>query len=692
MAISKIKVGSVEHELQTTISNISGLQNKLNEIDDKLSVTNIAYGSCPTAADVSGKVVTTIGHDDWELNIGSLIMVTFDVTNTASNVTLNVNNTGAYPIWYNNAEYVSTGNAYTGYAGRTITYAFNGTHWVWISSSYDANTQSNTNSTDTNSKIFLVGATSQGSNKTTYSHNEVYVGTDHHVYSNGKQTVNLSDTQALTNKTYEGYTLGAACAKGVDTAATSGSANLITSGGAYSALNDLSTKLTNGTTKVGKAGTADSATKATQDSLGRSISETYLTISQSNNTFDQLQEEVTGLGESFSQVIEKMYGSDFSEDIDTFITIRGIATDEAAKVKNELLNGAGAAYDTLKELADLIIADKSAIEALETIAAGKIDKVPSLGMPSAIAVFNPDGTLVRGMNSSDFDDSMTITGIFIRLTYDLLQNKITETSDGDATVLPIEDIISEEIMPALLFMLSSLYKEFLDENGMPPQNDDDTFPSIYEIANAIVEEAIALINQNKVDKTTTVNGKPLSSDITLTSKDINGVEGQSFVLSDGTTKTALAGAEVFNTGANNKATGMYAHAEGMETEATGSSSHAQGANTKAKGAYSHTEGIGTVANKAAQHVQGKYNIIANTNLAHIVGNGSASTPSNAHTLDWDGNAWFAGDIKIGGTGWDDSSAKTLATTDDIMGYDYGTEDLVAGSSELATGRLYFVYE
>ena len=348
MAISKIKVGSVEHELQTTISNISGLQNKLNEIDDKLSVTNIAYGSCPTAADVSGKVVTTIGHDDWELSIGSLIMVTFDVTNTASNVTLNVNNTGAYPIWYNNAEYVSTGNAYTGYAGRTITYAFNGTHWVWISSSYDANTQSNTNSTDTNSKIFLVGATSQGSNKTTYSHNEVYVGTDHHVYSNGKQTVNLSDTQALTNKTYEGYTLGAACAKGVDTAATSGSANLITSGGAYSALNDLSTKLTNGTTKVGKAGTADSATsatsatKATQDASGNVITSTYETKSDATAKLN---------------------------------TAKSYADTVATNVKNELLNGAGAAYDTLKELADLIIADKSAIEALETIAAGKIDKV-----------------------------------------------------------------------------------------------------------------------------------------------------------------------------------------------------------------------------------------------------------------------------------------------------------------------------
>ena len=46
----------------------------------------------------------------------------------------------------------------------------------------------------------------------------------------------MSDTQALTNKTYNGYTLGAACAKGVDTTATSGSTNLITSGAMYTAL------------------------------------------------------------------------------------------------------------------------------------------------------------------------------------------------------------------------------------------------------------------------------------------------------------------------------------------------------------------------------------------------------------------------------------------------------------------------
>ena len=33
--------------------------------------------------------------------------------------------------------------------------------------------------------------------------------------------------------------------------------------------------------------------------------------------------------------------------------------------------------------------------------------------------------------------------------------------------------------------------------------------------------------------------------------------------------------------------------------------------------------------------------------------------SNAYTLDWQGNAWFAGDIYIGGMGQDDPDAKRL---------------------------------
>lgn len=48
--------------------------------------------------------------------------------------------------------------------------------------------------------------------------------------------------------------------------------------------------------------------------------------------------------------------------------------------------------------------------------------------------------------------------------------------------------------------------------------------------------------------------------------------------------------------------------------------------------------------------------------AHVVGNGAdMNTPSNAHTIDWDGNAWFAGGVKVGGTSQDDTEAKELAT-------------------------------
>lgn len=47
------------------------------------------------------------------------------------------------------------------------------------------------------------------------------------------------------------------------------------------------------------------------------------------------------------------------------------ADSAATKVKNDLLNGAGTAYDTLKELGDLISGNQDAIDALETVAANK---------------------------------------------------------------------------------------------------------------------------------------------------------------------------------------------------------------------------------------------------------------------------------------------------------------------------------
>lgn len=64
-----------------------------------------------------------------------------------------------------------------------------------------SDTKNTTGSTNTSSKIFLVGATSQAANPVTYSHDTAYVGTDGHLYSNSRQVVNVSNTQTLSNKT-----------------------------------------------------------------------------------------------------------------------------------------------------------------------------------------------------------------------------------------------------------------------------------------------------------------------------------------------------------------------------------------------------------------------------------------------------------------------------------------------------------
>lgn len=92
-------------------------------------------------------------------------------------------------------------------------------------------TKNTAGSIDSSSKLFLIGATSQTTSSQTYSQDTAYVGTDGKLYSNSKEVVNLSDTQALTNKTYNGYTLAAASAKAVDTSISAGSssANLPTS-------------------------------------------------------------------------------------------------------------------------------------------------------------------------------------------------------------------------------------------------------------------------------------------------------------------------------------------------------------------------------------------------------------------------------------------------------------------------------
>lgn len=126
-------------------------------------------------------------------------------------------------------------------------------------------------------------------------------------------------------------------------------------------------------------------------------------------------------------------------------------------------------------------------------------------------------------------------------------------------------------------------------------------------------------------------------------------------------------------GNNTKAEGICSHAEGFSSEASGNYSHAEGAHTTASKNYSHAEGFWTQAISASQHVQGQFNIAdSKSTYAHIVGNGTPQASSNAHTLDWLGNAWYQGNIKTGGTSYDDAP-NTVITSGSVVKVWTGTQ-------------------
>lgn len=132
----------------------------------------------------------------------------------------------------------------------------------------------------------------------------------------------------------------------------------------------------------------------------------------------------------------------------------------------------------------------------------------------------------------------------------------------------------------------------------------------------------------------------------------------------------------------------YSHAEGYDTSAYGENSHSEGYKTETRSINSHAEGRGTKASSSDQHVQGRYNIAdENEEYAHIVGNGqpdySDNFPelnpirSNIHTLTWEGEGWFAGDVYVGSTSGTnkDEGSKKLVTENELTSLASSIEDL-----------------
>ena len=118
------------------------------------------------------------------------------------------------------------------------------------------------------------------------------------------------------------------------------------------------------------------------------------------------------------------------------------------------------------------------------------------------------------------------------------------------------------------------------------------------------------------------------------------------------TNTIASGGASTAIGQLTEASGAQSYAEGYSTKAADSQAHAEGNLTQALAKRAHTEGYGTVATTENQHVQGRFNALDSNgksgNYAHIVGGGTNNdNRKNIHTLDWNGGAWFNGDITNG---------------------------------------------
>ena len=154
-------------------------------------------------------------------------------------------------------------------------------------------------------------------------------------------------------------------------------------------------------------------------------------------------------------------------------------------------------------------------------------------------------------------------------------------------------------------------------------------------------------------------------------------------------QTTASGGNSHAEGHGAKATGLHSHAEGLFNEASGYSAHAQGRSTLASGPYAHAEGQGTIAAGDSQHVQGLYNIEDTKNkYLHIVGNGSSDKRANAHTLDRSGNAWFKGNIRTGGTSYDDGADIVCIMTADSLASLKAMTNVTVGSLGKVNSELY----
>lgn len=142
VTLSQLGVDATATELNYVDGVTKNIQTQLNTLDSSKAnnVHGIYFGRCESSASTVGKIVDLDDPTGFELVPGAVIAVKFTATNGASNPTLNVNGTGAKPMFRYGSTRVSTGTSTTGWrAGSVQFFIYDGAGWVrdfWENSTY----------------------------------------------------------------------------------------------------------------------------------------------------------------------------------------------------------------------------------------------------------------------------------------------------------------------------------------------------------------------------------------------------------------------------------------------------------------------------------------------------------------------------------------------------------------------------
>jgi hypothetical protein len=286
--------------------------------------------------------------------------------------------------------------------------------------------------------------------------------------------------------------------------------------------------------------------------------------------------------------------------------------------------------------------------------------------------------IVQGDGNGNFSAAQTVNGETIELNATAVGlGNVDNTSDANK---PISTATQEALDGKQDKITASGILKGDGAGGVSAAVANTDYATCTNLRNGSAEGSIRTISATEESSTYTIGGYALAEGYdTRSSGNYSHAEGFKTNASGEYShaeayRTKASGAQSHAEGSWTQALDSSSHSEGNRTIASAEFSHAEGDSTKAQGKTSHSEGTGTIANHLSQHVQGEYNIPdASTtvatergNYAHIVGNGTSSASSNAHTLDWSGNAWFAGDVYVGstsGTNKDDGSKKLIKEGD-----------------------------